>query len=146
VCGILWLLLIVVWIRSYWWVDLATVPVASNTIVGIGVEIGALAVATAKANVSAYDPWTITTTAVADIPSVRRNKPTTRTWLWKVAKGRFRCDVANTTACAPFWFLITVVTALGMTPWLRWRVSLRTLLIAMTVVAVLLGAVVWLAK
>jgi hypothetical protein len=33
--------------------------------------------------------------------------------------------------------------AIGMSSWFRWRFSLRTLLIAMTLVAVALGMVVW---
>ena len=40
------------------------------------------------------------------------------------------------------WFLVTATTALAALPWMRWRFSLRTLLIATTLVAVGLGIVV----
>ncbi len=43
----------------------------------------------------------------------------------------------------PFWFLIGVALAIGGMSWLKWRFSLRTLLIGMTLVAVLLGLVMW---
>jgi hypothetical protein len=46
----------------------------------------------------------------------------------------------------PFWLLVLPVIALAVVPWLRWRFRLRTLLITTTLVAVALGLVVWAAK
>ena len=46
----------------------------------------------------------------------------------------------------PFSFTIVVACAVSSAPWIRYRFSLRTLLIGMTVVAALLGAVVWAVK
>jgi hypothetical protein len=43
----------------------------------------------------------------------------------------------------PDWFATVAATMLGTTPWLRWRFSLRTLLIATTLVAVVLGLAVY---
>jgi hypothetical protein len=46
----------------------------------------------------------------------------------------------------PDWFLVLVLgtgAAAPWIPWLRWRFSLRTLLIATTLVAVVLGTIVW---
>jgi hypothetical protein len=45
---------------------------------------------------------------------------------------------------APHWFLIGLSIAMSGLSWLRWRFRLRTLLIAMTLVAVVLGLIVWL--
>src|SRR5215213_3399771 len=42
-----------------------------------------------------------------------------------------------------YWFLISAAICVGIAPWLRWRFSLRTLLIATTLVAVVLGLIVW---
>jgi hypothetical protein len=42
----------------------------------------------------------------------------------------------------PHWAVIAFVAAVGAAPWLRWRFSLRTLLIATTLVAVVLGLIV----
>jgi hypothetical protein len=43
---------------------------------------------------------------------------------------------------APHWLLLLYTVTLGTIPWLHWRFSLRTLLIAMTLVAVVLGLIV----
>jgi hypothetical protein len=43
----------------------------------------------------------------------------------------------------PHWFVLCILAALATSPWIRWRFSLRTLLIATTLVAVLLGAMMW---
>jgi hypothetical protein len=44
---------------------------------------------------------------------------------------------------APHWFYLSLAAIAAALPWLRWRFSLRTLLIAITLVAVLLGTVVY---
>jgi len=49
----------------------------------------------------------------------------------------------------PYWFLTIVPAAIGalaLRPWLRWQFSLRTLLIAMTVVAAALGVAMFVAR
>jgi hypothetical protein len=46
----------------------------------------------------------------------------------------------------PTWVLIVATVTIGVIPWIHWskRFSLRTLLIAITAVAVVLGLVMWL--
>jgi hypothetical protein len=45
----------------------------------------------------------------------------------------------------PHWFLFVSFAALALLPWIRWskRFSLRTLLVAITLVAIVLGLLVW---
>jgi hypothetical protein len=43
----------------------------------------------------------------------------------------------------PHWFAILIAGAVAVATWIRWRFSIRTLLIATTLVAVVLGAVVY---
>jgi hypothetical protein len=43
----------------------------------------------------------------------------------------------------PHGFLVVLAGITGSLPWMPWRFNLRVLLIATTIVAVLLGAVVW---
>jgi hypothetical protein len=43
----------------------------------------------------------------------------------------------------PYWLLLALLSPLAAAPWLRLRFSLRTLLIATTLVAVVLGAIVY---
>ncbi len=42
----------------------------------------------------------------------------------------------------PYWFPVVITTAFAAAPWVRWRFSIRTVLIATTLVAVVLGAIV----
>ena len=44
----------------------------------------------------------------------------------------------------PIWFLILVASTFAAVPCFHWRFSLRTLLIATTLVAIVLGLIVWL--
>ena len=44
---------------------------------------------------------------------------------------------------ARHWFVLILLAASGMAPWLSWRFSLRTLLIVVTLVAVMLGLIMW---
>jgi hypothetical protein len=49
----------------------------------------------------------------------------------------------------PYWSGVLLAVTLAAAPWIRqlnWRFSLRALLIAITLVAVVLGLVVWAAK
>jgi hypothetical protein len=39
----------------------------------------------------------------------------------------------------PYWFLVGLCAVVAAAPWLRWRFSLRTLLIAITILALALG-------
>ena len=52
------------------------------------------------------------------------------------------------TLAVPYWFLALIAAAFGVIPWLLWsnRFSLRTMLIATTLIAVVLGLGVWLAR
>jgi hypothetical protein len=43
----------------------------------------------------------------------------------------------------PYWFPFALAIVAGIAPWIRWRFTLRTLLIATTLVAVVLGIVVY---
>lgn len=49
------------------------------------------------------------------------------------------------TICIPHWFAVLIVGGIAAAPWIRRfrRFSLRTLLVAMTLVAVVLAIVVW---
>jgi hypothetical protein len=54
----------------------------------------------------------------------------------------------RTRISAPHWCLASLVGAFAVVPWIRWsnRFSLRTLLIATTLIAVLLGIIVWMSR
>ena len=58
----------------------------------------------------------------------------------------FQKDDGLILLAVPNWQLVALSVSVATVPWLRWRFSLRTLLIATAVVAVGLGMVVWLAR
>jgi hypothetical protein len=63
---------------------------------------------------------------------------------WTVYTKNFPNAVAG--FVVPNWFAILASAGLAMAPWLPWRFSLRTLLILTTLVAVGLGAIVWVVR
>jgi hypothetical protein len=50
----------------------------------------------------------------------------------------------NYRVIVPHWFALVAAGSLSAAPWFRLRFSLRTLLIATTLIAVVLGLFVWL--
>ena len=62
---------------------------------------------------------------------------------WEVARG---ADGGSHTLAMPYWFLALMFTTFAAFPWLRGRFSLRTLLIATTLVAVLLGLAIYVTR
>jgi hypothetical protein len=60
--------------------------------------------------------------------------------------GHFQSSRYYRGLCVPFWFLMLGSVAVGCLSWLRWRYSLRTLLVATAVVAVALGTIVWMSR
>jgi hypothetical protein len=51
-------------------------------------------------------------------------------------------STARQSLCMPHWYGLALCTPLIVTPWISWRLSLRTMLIATTLVAVALGLIV----
>ncbi len=47
---------------------------------------------------------------------------------------------------SPYWFIVSLVSMLAIAPWIRWRFTLRTLLIATTLISVGLGTIVLLSR
>ena len=63
---------------------------------------------------------------------------------WKIAKHSYPTGSVEYDLILPHWFLAVAAITLAGVPWLRWsaRFSLRTLLIATTLVAAVLGMAV----
>ena len=125
-CGIACLLLIALWVRSYWKSDYIW---TSHVGVGSATGVAQLSVRSTPTNYLGHQ-WT-TLPARKDI----------------FISPRFAFRPASNLSYinAPYWFLILILSTLATVPWIR-RFSLRTLLIATTLVAVGLGLIVWAAK
>ena len=124
--GILCLLLIALWVRSYWRCD-----VIERSSVGISSTVGV--VQFAAISPPSYIGWRRTSDPVSDAFG---DMP----WF------AFHSEPSLWCINAPHWLLILVLSTVAAALWMRSRFSLRTLLIAMTVVAVVLGAVVYAVK
>jgi hypothetical protein len=123
-CLIACVLLIVLWVRSYWWRDMAA-PVMTSRIPSV--LNGKLVYNDVRARPSGYPPD----------PFVNCYLPQGVTFSYN----GFTINPTGTVIAA--WVLIGPVVAIGVLPWIRWRYSLRALLIATTLVALVLGLVAW---
>ena len=115
-------LLIVLWVRSYYFCDGLHLKLSNARCVVLSAMCGESALA-------------IQSTSVM---------PPNRIWWFNCFEVEYKYPWGPTLIVHPIWSLIIVATAMGVAPWLRWRFSLRTLLIATTLVAVWLGLLVWL--
>jgi hypothetical protein len=145
-CGIVCLLLIALWVRSYGCITNIQEKYWTRTFQGVSIAgemrfwsyllrdpMQLNAFSTGFQNIDRTDPqfkaWT------ADVPQTT----------FEMAFNKYNLN-GEILVRFPHWFAAIVFAALAATPWLRWRFSLRTLLIAMTLVAVALGLVVFYAN
>jgi hypothetical protein len=146
ICTTICLLLMVLWVRSYWWItNIQMPPVASRTL--------QCALYPGRMFVRSYPLRTQSDRAhwITDFSNIHRSQPR---YIQKLDASTFpRLGLkfndwrpGSTYVCFPYWFAIVVVGAISVVPWLRWRFSLRTLLVGMTVVAAILGAVFYAAN
>jgi hypothetical protein len=141
--GVVAVLLVVLWVRSYFWSDIFMRPTPARVWnfkseygrAGVIVENRVLPVATHHL--------------------IRQSRPTNEEArsILKVflpTGARFGFQLAwnkqQVGAVTPLWFPTAVSIFCTVAPWFAPRFSLRTLLVAMTVVAVLLGMAVWFAR
>ena len=136
-CLVACLFLIALWVRSYWWADhvvqvngnSATTHVYSNLgIVGISRTTES---ATQNEFTNAGWRYTVRSPAGREFPLPKFE------WYW--ANGEISVRL-------PTWLPAIAFVVAATALWIRWsnRFSLRTLLIATTLVAIVLGLIVWL--
>jgi hypothetical protein len=132
VCGIACVLLIALWVRSYWWWDSLGHKLHAKCAVAANSFSGQTAFSLYR---SAGGTWRYFSERLEGrSPSFSPPAPTSG---FGVA-----ADSLGTSIFIPHWMLALIFAACGTTPWFRWRFSLRALLIATTFVAVVLGLVV----
>ena len=130
--GLAAVLLILLWVRSYYWNDVQKIHVQGRKFAVQSVT-GRVCFARGRNTVSFHQK-------IADdrlCKLVREGE--------NVFGYRFRPDPHSTDfhLQLPHWWLVLIAATLAAAPWLPWRFSLRTLLIATALVAVVLGLVVW---
>jgi hypothetical protein len=137
--GIVAALLVTLWVRSYWKIDFLTTPIPNATQITSG--RGAITVAHP---IVAKPTWMLITVSIAEVAAE------------VAARGR-KLQVPSRIGLIPFQikpmymafshlYLLFTIGLMAVLPWLRRpeRFSLRTLLIAMTVIAAGLGLLVYL--
>ena len=146
-CGIACVLLIVLWVRSYKTTDFVQYGLSkSGAVIGISV-FGRLWIdfdsSFPVANAE-YTPFALDRTTIGELYFERN------TWDFSGEVLGFRWTSGNGywQLTIPDWATLLLTISLAALPWLRWpkQFSLRTLLIATTLVAVVLGLIVWAAR
>jgi hypothetical protein len=133
-CGIACLPLIGLWVRSYGYRDSVWLP-GSNRGLQINSLTGHFAVfiVTRASRTSQFVPAKTAHDRIAGKWGDLFDQNVLGFYVGRNGR-ELRIDV-------PHWFCVLMITILGAAPWTfnRWRFSLRTLLIGLTLVAVLLG-------
>ncbi len=122
--GVAAVLLIVLWVRSYWWVDAAYVALSHSAISRQGTIY-----------IDAGLSWTWAATCHEFGWPVLQ---------WTMLKNDSEVAVKEGNVAFPVTRLVLLTAACAPLSWISRRFTLRTLLIATTLVAVALGLIVWL--
>jgi hypothetical protein len=140
--GLMAVLLCVLWVRSYWWVDTIQISCGSYRtlhIVSIPSRLGFLLLTMQSDRYSFYhqgvDDWRTVRARAEPLPEL----PSQLIGGWINYRG-------TRGVLIPFWLLAATGAAVAFVPWIPHRFSVRTLLIAITLVAIGLGLIVWLCK
>ena len=148
-CVVACLLLIALWVRSYWWADaIWFVPVQSDAF-RIMSDEGGLTFLTMKEPSLADlgDPPPLGLSHREYWYEGYARATANASFLQKPFRGFY--DYGRSSLQMPYWMAVILTAATGMAVWIpqwRWRFSLRTLLIATTLVAVVLGLIVWVVR
>jgi hypothetical protein len=136
VCGVLCLVLIALWVRSYRSGDRVAFPAPATQ--GVVIE-------SANGRVLAAIIGTDSPVTVKGVIVSRYQRPDYQ--LGGSDTGlELLSEYSEYGVIVPHWFLIILCAVVATLPWIRWRFSVRTLLIAITLVAILLGPIVYAAS
>jgi hypothetical protein len=142
VWGLAAVLLVVLWVRSYWRTTYIVGQISSSLYFQVSLEPGTVGLLTSSE--SAVAPWTVSHFSSEEwMRAFEMRKAAGEHGIhWSCVWGAFSFENEKN---VPFWFLLGVVAVTSGVPRLRhlyWRFTLRTLLIATTLVAVGLGLIV----
>jgi hypothetical protein len=133
-CLIACVLLIVLWVRSYWIDHIAMGQFANAHAFRIDSVLGRVAVLSrAKYPGTSHDPFHLRTDEHPEV-------------YWEPDDNflgfHYQADEGGILATTPYLPVVLGAGAICYVPWIPWRFTLRTLLIATTLVAVVLGLIV----
>jgi len=147
-CLIACLLLIVLWVRSYWKSDeIRYISFAKGHIYSSYSSYGVLTLSYGTdarfQSLGRRPRWRISSQGhdypgLSEEAKTNARKGESKQFLWS---NRLPSSFS---AKAPYWLITLLIVASGVVPLLRWRFSLRTLLITITLLAIMLGVIVYL--
>jgi hypothetical protein len=155
--GVAALLLVVLWVRSYFWADMFDWAYGPQSGLHLSSYIGRLVVAEIPRDASTFwwyqrvDNWIDERKnfeiymTVGSVDRTDDVKSPVIAGFYVGTKGAIPAGEPRF-LMFPHWIVVIVSGAVAIMPWLRWRFSLRTLLIATTVVAVVLGLIVYVSR
>jgi hypothetical protein len=130
-------LLMALWVRSYWWMDSIVVQLSRTNGLGVTSIEGRILLKYSARWDTQITNWEIFSVSMRDELSdfVRQSWPSVG-----IASNNGLLEAA-----VPHWILVALTAAIVSVSWTcgKWRFSLRTLLIAITLVAVGMGIIVW---
>ena len=135
ICGIACVLLILLWVRSHWRRDRLAGQLTSAHAFHVDSFVGRLAIS-----------WRVRPQGVTPVPTeFSTHSDPEGFWNRKdnILGFHIEGDSGTTSVTMPFWFLLVLTSSLCYISGLPRRFSLCTLLIAMTLVALLLGLSVY---
>jgi hypothetical protein len=145
--GVLAVLLVVLWMRSYWWADVYAVAISKLTFVGVASANGTIIPFRVDNGFGTpIGTCHIDSDAVGDNGDFIVHESPSYCGAFGFGVRR---ELSNSLleVVAPHWFAFVFATSLSISPWLSFkRFSLRTLLIATTLIAMVLGLIVWAAR
>ena len=147
VCAIACVLLCALWVRSYWWMD-GVGGDYRGRFTSIGSDSGTINYLSTRALVGlvGIGPGFHSFPVTAKSGSEEESSDDESDTAYRFLGFEWNWFADGVIASVPFWFAVLIAAIFAAVPWLRWRFSLRTLLIATTLVAVMLGLIVWAAK
>jgi hypothetical protein len=141
-CGALCLLLIALWVRSYSWYDMIFYRPTGSTVYEASAHEGVVLFADDSDDLARWDkPPSIGWTWYRNWPSYRVSGSALPL---NTVFGTLRWTDQG--LVIPAWLFMSAAIIAGAAPWLPRRFSLRTLLIAITLVAAALGAMIHAAR
>ena len=135
--GVLAVLFVVLWVRSYWWWDWYNSRTVARQNVTIGSTQGWLGIVIRIGTMPGVPPRpnSLVSVPVGELPAANGQwELNTFHYPW----GGWECSMT-----IPHCLLVVSTSMFAVAPWLPWRFGLRTLLTATTLVAVLLGMIVY---
>jgi hypothetical protein len=139
-CGVICLLLIVLWVRSYWRCDIAmgqsSTSIRSYFVLGSVRGFLAIGAEPGFSSLRKVTDWDFDS-----YPPDYHERLPEPTYLGF----HFARYASHSVLFVPYWFPVVMTVSWAVIPWVPWsrRFSIRTLLIATTLLALMLGAIVY---